>query len=961
MPASKPQSTPRIDPANQCVWWGDRRVDLTNKSFQVLDYLVQHPDRLLTKTELLDAVWPDTHVGEAVLVVAINQLREALADDRRQPRFIETVHGRGYRWVGPPTPPDIPNSPQSVASIYGRESVLAQLDEALDRARAGRRQMVFVTGEPGIGKTAVLDALAQSPAAQIFDIARGQCVDAYGRGDAYLPLIEALDQLCRRATGVKTVDLLRRLAPSWLLQLPGMMPAREAEELRRSLAGSSAERMTLELLRFVEERSGDRPLLVLLEDLHWSDHPTIAALGALFARREAARVLVVASFRHADAIATLHPVSKLRHELLARRQATEIAIDGLGVDAVARYLDDRFGDHRLPPKLAHQVQAQTAGNPLFLLNAMDLFVQRGWLEERDGHWQCSVDLATLEGAIPEGTRAMLSFRLRQLSPPLLELLEAASVVGTSFSTQALAAAVAGEPAEVEGQCTRLARAAQFLHDGRPVVLPDGSAGMQYPFRHVLYQQVLYADVTPARRQLLHRRVAERLEQALGAEAGASAAQLALHFERGGNAGRAVHYLQSAADLAFSRYAYPEAIAHLRAALRIVPRLPASAERDTRELALHTALIVRPYAWTDLRNPELSQAAARIGALAGPEQPMLVDLQATGALAQFHAVRGELCEARAACERLAERLAARDGHGVPSMIAAGLLGYCEVLQGDLAAAVEHLETASQLVLGEIPIDPTILATANAAFGRCLLGDVRRARELYRTAEARASRHGSMRIFVAGLNIRVGIVLRDDELLRDAIIVLAERREQIDERSAEWLEVAQAWRDRRTDASGVDRLRRLRRRLCDTGILLRQPCFASVEASVLLSHGRAPEAEAVVAEALALSAETGERCWDAELHRLGGDARLAALRRRPGTTKWRATAADAESAYRRALEVARAQGARWWQLRAATSLARLLIDSDRRSEARQLLDAAYVGFGEEPDLPDLRSVREILSTV
>src|SRR5215813_10188176 len=210
-----PSAAPRLDRVNQCIWWGERRVELAANAFHLLAYLVEHPQMLVAKDELLDAVWPETHVVDAVLSVTVSQLREAFGDDPRQPRFIETVHGRGYRWIGTLAPDAAVVDPGDAraAPIFGRDAALAELDAAAARAAAGRRQLVFVTGEPGIGKTALIDHFLASAAMRTGLVARGQCIDAYGMGEPYMPLLEALQQLVHGAPGA--ADVLRAHAPTW--------------------------------------------------------------------------------------------------------------------------------------------------------------------------------------------------------------------------------------------------------------------------------------------------------------------------------------------------------------------------------------------------------------------------------------------------------------------------------------------------------------------------------------------------------------------------------------------------------------------------------------------------------------------------------------------------------------------------------------------------------------------------
>lgn len=207
-----------LDPVNACLWRGAEAIHLTPKVFEVLAYLLRHAGRLVTKDELLSAVWPDTVVGEASLTVCIREIRKALGDQPQAPQFIETKHRRGYRFIAPITQSDravddvrqaMPTGGAPLAEagaappeMVGREAELLRLQGWLDKALRGERQVVFVTGEPGIGKTTLVDAFCQGhgPRPGVW-IARGQCFEHHGPGEPYLPVLEALNQLCREPRG----------------------------------------------------------------------------------------------------------------------------------------------------------------------------------------------------------------------------------------------------------------------------------------------------------------------------------------------------------------------------------------------------------------------------------------------------------------------------------------------------------------------------------------------------------------------------------------------------------------------------------------------------------------------------------------------------------------------------------------------------------------------------------------
>ncbi|MGH7899537.1 MAG: winged helix-turn-helix domain-containing protein, partial [Candidatus Binatia bacterium] len=239
------------------VTGGTRAVRLTPKSARLLRFLVERPRRLATKGELLDAVWPDTHVTDGVLKVCVNEIRRILGDDADVPRYLETVHGRGYRFIAEVSQGEAPahardpgrrgrSSGSAIATqpIVGREAELDRLGEYLRAALTGRRQLSFVTGEPGIGKSALVDVfLERAGVKDEVSVARGQCIEPYGAGEAYLPVLEALGRLCREEDGPRLIDLLRRYAPKWLAQMPWLLDAEERQRLERDLQGASQERM----------------------------------------------------------------------------------------------------------------------------------------------------------------------------------------------------------------------------------------------------------------------------------------------------------------------------------------------------------------------------------------------------------------------------------------------------------------------------------------------------------------------------------------------------------------------------------------------------------------------------------------------------------------------------------------------------------------------------------------------
>jgi DNA-binding winged helix-turn-helix (wHTH) protein len=275
----------RVDTVNQCLWRGDgvaeERILLAPKAFDVLRYLVEHPGRLVTHGELLEALWLKTYVQPEVLKSHIAAIRAVLGDDARKPIFIETLSRRGYRFIAPVTEGASARgaaASRPVKVLVGRDDALAQLHQCLERmSRKGERQIVFVTGEPGIGKTAVADAFIDRAAYESPDVrlARGQCIEGYGSKEAYYPVLEALSGLCRGGGGDAIIQILAAQAPTWLVQFPALLTPDRGEILRREVLGATRERMLREIGDALEAIASRSPLLIVFEDLQWVDYSTV--------------------------------------------------------------------------------------------------------------------------------------------------------------------------------------------------------------------------------------------------------------------------------------------------------------------------------------------------------------------------------------------------------------------------------------------------------------------------------------------------------------------------------------------------------------------------------------------------------------------------------------------------------------------------------------------------------------
>jgi DNA-binding winged helix-turn-helix (wHTH) protein/tetratricopeptide (TPR) repeat protein len=595
----------RLDLVNQCLWRNEQQIDLTPKSFAVLCHLLEHPARLVTKQELLDAVWPRGYVSDGVLKVCIREIRKAIDDDPKAPRFIETRHRRGYRFIaeiaadetgglrsvaaGPgPFPKTLPRIPRlallSPARLVEREAVLAELQKEMDVVLAGTRRTVFVTGEPGIGKTTVVQAFLEGLAASPLLITSGQCLEQYGSGEAYLPVLEAMGGLARSALRTRVLELLGQYAPTWLIQMPSLLPGAEIERLKQQTLGATRERMLREVAEALEAIAVEVPLVLVLEDLQWSDYATLDLISYLARRNAPARLLLLGTYRPADVLTGRHPLQGVKTDLQTHGRCAELPLTSLTQQAINEYLAAQFPQNDFPAELPALIQCRTEGNPLFMVNVLDYLTAQGLIAKSGERWGLKAGIEAIDVGVPENVQQMVEQQMERLSDTEQGVLEAASVAGMAFSSAQAAAALEQDHVEVEGVCQHLARRRLFIRASGRDEPPLGTPGQRYAFIHSFYQNLWYLRIGTAGRTCYHQRLGEHGERSYGAGAREVAAELATHFEQSRDYPRAVHYLRLAADNSARRSANREAVGYLTRALALVERLPET-ERVDRHLAV----------------------------------------------------------------------------------------------------------------------------------------------------------------------------------------------------------------------------------------------------------------------------------------------------------------------------------------------------------------------------------------
>lgn len=588
----------RFDEANECLWQGSQLIQLRPKAFAVLKYLIAREGVLVTKQQLLADVWPEVYVNEAVLKDCIRQLRQALNDDAKSPQFIETAHRRGYRFIGslakdqngPVThyaPP--PSLPRTSENILGRDTAFAQLQHRLDDALAGNSQTVFVTGEAGIGKTTLVESFLDHAGANVC-ILRGQCLEQYGSGEAYLPILDALSRL----DDPQIVATLRDCAQSWLLQIPRLSNFAEHEATQDNPAGVTRERMLRELAEALELITVTMPVVLFLEDLHWSDYSTLDLVSYLARRRRPARLMLIGTYRPVEVIVSEHPLRGVKQELQLHKLCHELPLEYLTLESVCEFLRLTFPRHQLPKTFADIVHKRTEGNPLFIVNLLEFLVQEKIIAKHDDEWKLEVDLSEVESVVPDNIRELVDKHIDRLEPSEQHVLEGASVVGMDCSAVAISAGLDEDVVQVEEICDGLARKHQFLWPAYLAELPDGTITPRYRFIHALYLDVLYKRVAQTRRRTIHGRIGQSGENIYGERAGEIAAELAVHFEQSHDSVRAVKYLLLAAENAMRRSADHEAVALSKRGLELLKTLPASAEHADQENVLRQIIANSTY-------------------------------------------------------------------------------------------------------------------------------------------------------------------------------------------------------------------------------------------------------------------------------------------------------------------------------------------------------------------------------
>jgi class 3 adenylate cyclase/tetratricopeptide (TPR) repeat protein len=833
---------------------------------------------------------------------------------------------------------------RGLTKFVGRYHELEQMKRALVLAKAGHGGVVAAAGDPGVGKSRLF---YEFKAVVGFECKVLEAYSvSYGKASSYLPVIELLkdyfeiapvddERKRREKVNGKIITLDRSLEDtlSYLFTLLGLIAgddplAQMDPQIKRQRTHEAIKRILL-------RESLNQPLIIIFEDLHWIDSEIRELLNLLVDSLADARVLLLVNYR-----------PEYRHEWGNHTYHTQLQLDPLGGESAYEMLSSLLDDTVELRPLRRLIAEKTEGNPFFIEEMVQSLFEEGALQ-RNGTVRLTRQLTQVR--VPATVQAVLASRIDRLPAEEKDLLHTLAVLGREFPLDVMQQ-MAPAPAEhLERLLSRL-QVSEFIYE-QPA-LPK----VEYIFKHALTQEVAYNSLLAERRKLLHERAGEAIEALFARRLEDHLVALAHHYERSANGRKAVEYLGRAGNKMALQGAHSEAVSYLSRAVELLEQLPDATDRARQELDLQIALGRSLIVIRGRSAPEREQVLLRAQELCEwlGENTKLPEVLL--ALALFRLYHGE---SRQALEMGQRALALAEQAKAQSMIAAAhcLLGALRFGKGEFESARGHLERADEffgtgpyrdfdealyarMALSYHSTALLILGYPETGLGKVekLLTAARRSSDPYSIADA-LSLDANGRLFVRD----EGAIVK---LAHDLHSIAAEHGMPFYLARANFLD---SWV---TAAAGrpSEGIAQMRRAINDPNA--RGPAISvmiTALADVCCKHGRVEEGLATVADGLRQADLTGDTVTEAELHRLRGELMLI---QNPGSEE------QAERYFRIGIDIARRQGARLFELRATTSLARLLARQGRRDEAHAMLADIYNWFTEGFDTADLKEAKALL---
>ncbi|HSF31851.1 MAG TPA: adenylate/guanylate cyclase domain-containing protein [Candidatus Tectomicrobia bacterium] len=840
----------------------------------------------------------------------------------------------------------------AVPVLVGREEESGLLRRRWEQSKAGLGQVVCLSGEAGIGKSALVEALRAQVRTEGLPRIAFRC-SPYHTTSALYPVITQLERLLQfepddppstrlakleaglRPSGLSLAEVVPLFAG--LLSVP--VPAERYAPL--TLTPQQQKQQTLDaLLAWLAAEAERRPVLVAWEDLHWADPTTLEVLGLVSEQAPTMPMLHVLTFR-----------PEFSPPWPPRSHITPLVLNRLERPQVEALIGQRVGGKTLPAEVVEHIVAKTDGVPLYVEELTKMLLGSALLREMENHYVLTGPLHTV--AIPDTLQAALMARLDQLQTAK-EVAQLGAALGREFAYELLAAIAPQDEDTLQAGLAQLVAAELLYQRGRP-------PRARYLFKHALIQDAAYASLLKSTRQQVHQQVAQVLETRFPALAETQPELVAQHYTAAGCAEQAIVYWQRAGQQASERSAYLEAISHLTTAIELLTSLPETPEHTQQALTLYIVLGAALQVTKGHTAPEVEHAYTRARELCRQvgDTPQLVPV--LFGLWRFYLVRPQLYTARELGETLL-RLAQQAHDPALAVIAHYALGVTWYFLGALPAARQHLEEgiahytpdqrhAPAFRIGQ---DPGVGCRAFAALTFWLLGYP--AQALARLHEALALAPELSHPF--SLAFAQSMAAWVSQLRRDVPAVRAHAETAVTLATAQgfplWAALGTSLRGwaLAMQGQGEEGMAQVRQGLAAwraTGAALYVPYLCTVLADVCDNLGHPADGLQALAEAHTLVEQHEERWWEAEICRLRG----VLLLRQPETPP-----AEAEAWLQRALDVARSQEAKSLELRAAMSVARLWQQQGKRAEARELLAPVYSWFTKGFDTADLQEAKAFL---
>jgi class 3 adenylate cyclase/tetratricopeptide (TPR) repeat protein len=834
--------------------------------------------------------------------------------------------------------------------FVGREREMDALRDAAELARAGHGQIVAVVAEPGVGKSRLFDEF-KTRSQSGWLVLEAPAV-AHGRASAFLPLIDLLrnyfkitsddDDRTRREKVAGKIAVLDRLLEDALPYLYGLLGLGDSQVAE--VEALTRKRRALEAVkRIILRESLDQPVTLIFEDLHWIDEESQAFLNLLAESIGTAKVLLLINYR-----------PEYRHEWGHKTYYTQLRLDPLGKTSAEEMLRSLLGDGVELASLRRLIVEKTEGNPLFMEETVQMLFEEGALVRNGG---VRLTHSADQLAIPTTVQAIIAARIDRLPDEQKDLLQTLSVIGTEFRLAVVRKLIELPDQELEQRLAAL-QLSEFIYE-QPT-----SGDVEYVFKHSHTHDVAYKSVLNERRRLLHERTGVALESLYAGSLDDHLARLAHHYARSANPNKAVEYCLRACRQCVERVSYAEAVAHFEAGLARLQELPDDARRAKLELDLR---IESHWALTKIRgygSRESEESASRALELCRQPGTHWKDLWlALRARFSSAIVRPEL---RKAHEIAAELLALAEQRESAAHLAQALgmrafanlsAGAFEVAAVDFDRTIAIFESTSmagqERLLDDAIINPAI-ARALSAWNQCFLGYLDQALERTDSATAIARGADSRNTLEAVHNYaqHVHELRREFERMRERAEATLSLSIELGNRFRRArAEIFLGWTEVESGElkNGIARMTQNLADLRAAGSETSVDYFLALIATALGRMGLFDEALGITEEACSAIQRTDAHWYEAEVYRRKGELLLA---------QDSSNVAPAERCFHAAIEVARKQHAKLWELRATTSLARLPCDTARRDEARAMLAEIYGWFTEGFNTADLKDAKALL---